>query len=483
MRRVLGYARVSSEEQARGSSLTDQQDAIRAYASGKRLDVTRFYVEAESAVHEKFERREQIQALLRDVRKGDLVLCDKLDRWSRDPEFTYRSVREILAAGASFYAVGDAIDASTPEGDTALGFRILFAREEHKRIKQRMVGTRNLLREKGYYVEGTPPFGYRRPHARGYRGVEKNVLVVVPEEAAIVKQAFALYVGGLSMSKVGEVIGRPLYFVKRILDRRTYLGEIKTSKGWIRGGHEPIIDAQTFARTRKRAEERRLGGARPRGTPAQTDGWILRDVARCGRCEARMAAAYAGPLEARRYYYRCSHRCRSRGTKATNGTYIPVESVEGPAAVLVSRRLTQIRAELSRAPAKPAPTRDLDAARAKLQRKRERFQEAYADETMTREELRAAMVRLDEERLRLDAEEEAARAPQPLSTRAERRAALACVADLKASWNDAEGPRMRQIVNLLAIDVALQPGEEPAIRWRPTGELDFEAIAAALAGE
>jgi site-specific DNA recombinase len=151
-RRVLGYARVSSEEQARGTSLQDQQDAIRTYAAARKLKVDRFYVEAESAVHEKIERREQIQSLLRDVRKGDLVLCDKLDRWSRDPEFTYRSVRELLAAGASFYAVGDAIDASTPEGDTALGFRILFAREEHKRIKQRMVGTRQLLRDRGYYV-------------------------------------------------------------------------------------------------------------------------------------------------------------------------------------------------------------------------------------------------------------------------------------------------------------------------------------------
>src|SRR5690242_9805871 len=101
-RRVLGYARVSSREQALGSSLQDQQEAIRAYTSARGLIVTRFYVEAESAVHEKIERREQMQALMRDVRPGDLVLCDKLDRWSRDPEFTYGSVRKILSCGASF---------------------------------------------------------------------------------------------------------------------------------------------------------------------------------------------------------------------------------------------------------------------------------------------------------------------------------------------------------------------------------------------
>ena len=51
-----------------------------------------------------------------------------------------------------------------------LGFRILFAREEHKRIRQCMVGTRQLLRDRGYYVEGLPPFGYCFRGCRPLRG-------------------------------------------------------------------------------------------------------------------------------------------------------------------------------------------------------------------------------------------------------------------------------------------------------------------------
>src|ERR1019366_4324321 len=176
IRRVLGYARVSSELQGQGSSLRDQQDMITAYARVQRLPAPRFFVESESAIHETNEHREQVRALMADVKAGDLVVCDKIDRWSRDPEFTYRSIREILAAGASFYAVGDQCDPSTSEGDTMLNFRVLFAKEEHKRIKARMVGTRKTLRDQGYYVEGLPPFGYRRAKPRGYKGVEKNVL-------------------------------------------------------------------------------------------------------------------------------------------------------------------------------------------------------------------------------------------------------------------------------------------------------------------
>jgi site-specific DNA recombinase len=480
MRRVLGYARVSSEEQAKGSSLQDQQDAIRAYASARKLTVTRFYVEAESAVHEKIERRAQVRALLKDVRKGDLVLVDKIDRWSRDPEFTYRSVRELLAAGANLYAVGDAIDASTPEGDTALGFRILFAREEHKRIKQRLVGTRRLLRERGYYADGQPPFGYRRPPANKGDRLAKNVLVVVPEEADVVRRVFDLYVRGRSFAQVAAEFGLTLFHTSKILKRRTYLGEVRTPSGeWIKGHHEPIVTSRTFEAARKRIEEARLGGPRARSGDVGTSDWIARDVAHCGRCGARMSAVYGPKRPNRRFYYRCSQRCKAR--KATACRHIAHAAVEEAVAVLVGRRLGEMRAELARAPAaEERPTTDIESRRAKLQRKRERYQEQYADEMMTREELRAAMVRLDEERLRLDAEEEASKAPAPLATRAERRAALGYLRELKGVWSDAAGRVRRQIVNHLAIEVAVMPDEEPVVRWRPVEEIDLEFVVSTL---
>lgn len=123
VRRVIGYARVSSKEQALGTSLTDQQNSIKAYAKGRGLKVDRIYVEAESAVREKLEHRDQMQALVRDVREGDLVVCAKLDRWSRDPEFSHKSVREILAKGAHMFFVDEACDPSTDQGDSMLNFR------------------------------------------------------------------------------------------------------------------------------------------------------------------------------------------------------------------------------------------------------------------------------------------------------------------------------------------------------------------------
>src|ERR1017187_8292478 len=49
----LGYARVSSELQGQGSSLRDQQAVIALYAKAQGLPTPTFYVESESAIHER----------------------------------------------------------------------------------------------------------------------------------------------------------------------------------------------------------------------------------------------------------------------------------------------------------------------------------------------------------------------------------------------------------------------------------------------
>jgi DNA invertase Pin-like site-specific DNA recombinase len=451
--------------------LGDQDAAIRRHVKDKHgTNVTRMFTEAESSVREKFEAREQIQALMREVRKGDLVIVDKVDRWSRDPEFSYRSVREILAAGASFYAVGDACDPSTPEGDTMLNFRILFAREEHKRIKQRMVGTRKLLRDRGYYVEGLPPYGYRRAHPKGYKGAEKNILVVHESEAKRVRRAFELCIQGQSLREIAGELGLKMGRVNDMVRNRAYLGEMRNTAGeWIHGKHPAILDAGTFARAQTAVVGRRHG-PRPGEATTGTSDWILRDVVRCAICGGRASAAYGGGKGAdRKEYYRCFRRCSSR--------YVPVRAAEAEAEPLIVARLEELREELAREP-KPerkAPAPNMEERRAKLRRRRERYLEAFADENMTREELRAAMAKLDGERLRLDGEEQSAKKASPLAGTAARRSMLRKVGVIRKAWGNATPEERRAIVAHLVHEARLAAGEPCTFVWRSAEELAEDA--------
>jgi DNA invertase Pin-like site-specific DNA recombinase len=480
--RVVGYARVSSEEQARGTSLRDQQDAIERNAGARGLTVARVYVEAESAVHEKIERREQIRALLTDVQEGDLVLCDKLDRWSRDPEFTYTSIRQILERGAAFYAVSEQCDPSTKDGDTMLGFRILVAHEEHKRIKERTVGARKRLRDRGYYVEGLPPFGYRRRLPRGKRGLDKNILEVVPEQAALVVEAYRRCADGESIGDVRawlvRATGRLTWDKKSIghmLRNRVYLGEVADSRGaWIDGQHEAILDAGLFTRAQAGLAGRKLGG--PKATDSsRTASWLVRGLAVCGACGARMGSSYGGGPRtgAREYtfYLRCLRRC---GVK-----YVPVLEADAQVAAAVVARLESMTAELAAEPGRALPEPvlvDFVARRNALARKRERYLEAFADGHMSRDELRSALGRLDADRTGLDAKETAADVASPERRRALRRSVLAIAGKVREAWGDATQSQRRQMLGILATAVRLQRGAPPIVEWRTLNELAARTV-------
>ena len=472
-RRAIGYARVSSAEQALGSSLEDQQASIAAYAKARGLKVAQFFVESESGGRDKIERREQMQALLREARRGDLVLVDKLDRWSRDPEFTYRSVRELLERGASMFFVAEGIDPSTRDGDTHLNFRILFAREEHKRIRERTVGTRNLLRDRGFYVEGRTPFGYRRAHPKGFKGVEKNVLVVVPEEAALVRRMFRLAALGWSLARIANELELDKSRIHKSLRSRHYLGELRNARGeWMKGSHQALVAPDTFARANDLLRDRKLGGPRAKGQKAETWNWILRDVARCARCGAKMGAAYAGPKDARRYYYRCIHKCRSLGNRANNNAFVPVQKVESEFSELVLKQLQDLKVELARGPEpeRIAKTPDFDGKRDALERRRARHIEAHAEGVITLSDLRAQLEKLDAERLKLNAAEAALGASARAADPSVRRDALIQLRALEHSWKQTDEPNKREIVAQLVRDVRISTDVlEP--NWRAIDEL------------
>ncbi len=477
VQRVVGYARVSSEEQAKGTSLQDQQNALRAYAKARGLDVERFYVESESAVYEKIERRDQIRALLSDLRAGDLVLCDKIDRWSRDPIFTLQSVKDILAAGASFYAVADACDPSTRDGDSMLGFRAIMAKEEHKRIRERTVGTRKILRDQGYYVEGLPPLGYRRPKG-GKDRLSKNVLEIVPADAELVRDLYSRCIRGESIGDIQRYLttarrGRTWdkKLINTILRNRTYRGEVKATDGtWIKGQHEPIVTAALHQKAGAALKSRQKGGAKLQAT-SHTRTWLLREVAVCAACGAKISASYGAPKSGSgakySYYYSCSAKCGAR--------YIPVEPTDEAASTLITERLVELREHLARESEAPQRTKALDfkAARERLQARRARLFDAYSDPDvgMTKADLRAAVSELDAKLGDLAVKEADAARVDPLSLPAVRRDTLKHVEQVAKAWRGLAAEGRRAVVRELVHEVRLAREAPPKFKWKSAEEI------------
>lgn len=103
---LVGYARVSSE----GQSLEVQIAALENAGVQKR------HLYAEKASGVKREGRDQLDHLLRSLRKGDCVVITRLDRLARSTRDLLTIAKQVEEVGADLVALEQPINTASPEG-------------------------------------------------------------------------------------------------------------------------------------------------------------------------------------------------------------------------------------------------------------------------------------------------------------------------------------------------------------------------------
>jgi DNA invertase Pin-like site-specific DNA recombinase len=473
--RVLGYVRVSGREQgASGTSLDFQREEIERHCKLNGYPAPQIRIEVESAGAEKIDKRVVLRELMADVRPGDLVIVAKQDRWSRHTLFFLSSTQEIVDKGASFFSIAERFDPQTHEGKFAATIMAAVAEQERARIYDRTVGTRKLLRDQGMYVEGLPPFGYRRAPK------PQRILLVNEPNASFVRALYERCAEGQALRELTEwaQVERPdrkwsRSSVRDILRTRTYLGEVKTSTGaWVKS-HEPIVSRATWQSAQDQLTARRL---RPPGRygswEAKTVTWLARGLATCAECGSRMGPAY-GKKSSDVSYYACAMRLRGDPCHAR---YVRVPDADAELAEMVLTRLRQLREALAKEPdgrvaRKARPTRDFAGERLRIARSRERAIEFATDGAINREELRARLTKLDAELGRLEVEAAKAAREIDMQAPAARRAMLASVDVLDAVWSKATPQERREVLRSLTREIVLEAGKSPRVTWKSLGEL------------
>lgn len=253
--KVILYIRVSTHEQAiEGYSVKEQTERLKAYAAAMGWTVVRICTDpgyTGSDTH-----RPGLRELLKDVRNGlaDKVVVYKLDRLSRSQKDTlYLIEDEFLANDTDFVSMCENFDTATPFGRAMIGILAVFAQLEREQIKERMTMGREARAKNGYYSGG-----YRILTGYDY---ENGLLKVNEYEAMLVKQIFEMFNAGTPIKTIADTFNeRGLYrenhewddtTVRRLLDNRHYIGEVKYAKKWYPGRHNPIIDKKTFDKAQK----------------------------------------------------------------------------------------------------------------------------------------------------------------------------------------------------------------------------------------
>ncbi|QCR33578.1 recombinase family protein [Lysinibacillus sp. SGAir0095] len=146
MTRLIGYARVSTEDQ----NLEMQQIAIEEYADEKKYELV-MYLEKISSRKE----RQELQNAIKAATKGDIFVVYKLDRLARSTKELYQLTEELKTKGVEFVSINDSFDTTTPTGKAMFGMLAVFAEFERDIIQQRTKAGLEAARKRGK-VGGRP---------------------------------------------------------------------------------------------------------------------------------------------------------------------------------------------------------------------------------------------------------------------------------------------------------------------------------------
>lgn len=301
---VVGYARVSTENQLENYSIEEQTERLKAYCAAKGWSLRKLYVDGGFSGGNT--NRPALQQMLVAIRQGgiDAVVVYKLDRLSRSQKDTLTLIEdELLAHGTDFVSINENFDTSTPFGRAMIGILSVFAQLEKDQITERFTMGRIGRSKAGYYHGGShPPTGY------DYRG---GLLVVNEYEAIQIREIFSRFISGKSVNSISRYLsGR--YTTKwtpakvlAALRNTVYVGKVHFRKVDYDGIHQPLVSVeefQTAARLLDSASERELKKTSVQKNPFRA-GFLLSGLVYCGHCGARYSANHG--------YYKCYSRAKS----------------------------------------------------------------------------------------------------------------------------------------------------------------------------
>ena len=265
IQRVAVYCRVSSANGAQLHSLAAQVSYLTKYVMcrfGMQLEYIYLDVESGSSTT----GREEFKRMMDDAKNGafDLIITKSISRFGRNTEDILTATRELSAHGVYVLFEEQSLNSRSPESELYISLYGSQAQAENLSLSENIKwGIRRKIENGSSPIYDRPCYGYR---------ADENELIAVPEEAAIVRRIFAMYLYGMSILKIkaeleAEGITSPTgksswskRTIDMILSNKKYCGLSVVKAGGRSfecvNHHEPIISPEVFQRVQTAKSER-----------------------------------------------------------------------------------------------------------------------------------------------------------------------------------------------------------------------------------
>ena len=410
---AAAYVRVSTDDQMELSP-DSQMEKIREYAAKNGLLLLSEYIFHDDGISGRAaEKRPGFQQMIATAKDPshpfDVIIVWRFSRFARNQEESifYKSILRSKCT-VDVVSVSEPLIAG-PFG--SLIERIIEWMDEFYSVRLAEEVKRSMtVNAKNGSLQATPSFGYR---------VENRQLVIVPEEAEIIREIFRRFISGDAMFRIAKDLsargvrthrGNPFEnrTIDYILNNPVYLGKLRwTPTGRTRRNfknedsiiadalHEPIIDAETWDAAQARCAELKKSYKRYGKPSSERKHWLC-GVVRCSACGATLI--WASP-----HFMKCNNYAHGR---CTTTQHIAVEALE-------ESFLAQLQHDLTFAEsvacvvqaAKPAHSdQRLQQQRARIVSRIDRLRESYLDGVETLETYKAARQQMQAQLDALDAQ-------------------------------------------------------------------------------
>ena len=319
--RVVGYFRVSDEDQVDGFSLDAQRRAFHDFCAQKGWEVVGTYdEEGRSAWLESSAKRSSFRQMLEDARadKFDVVVTHTLDRFSRNLRVMLDAFHVFSQHNVTYVSITQDIDYSTPEGKLFMTMLGAFAQYFSDALSGH---TKKGMRERAMqgFFNGEPPFGYERCDETCIGIDETHTRCHIdPLAGPQVVELFEKYnTGSHSMRTLGNVLndrgfrtkGRRRsdgdlpgnsaqpneitgskftgWSVRDLLNNQFFIGKVLYRGEYFDGRHQPLISEELFNEVQERIKENRsrksVSVSRISKNPH-----MLASLLRCHRCGTKL---------------------------------------------------------------------------------------------------------------------------------------------------------------------------------------------------
>lgn len=324
-KRAVAYVRVSSVSKAQLHSYEFQEEYWRSkFAEDPKQELLTLYADRGISGCS-MNRRPQFLAMMQDARAGrfDVIHTKSVSRFARNTVELLQAVRELRDMGIEVVFEKEQISTLQPTSELFLTIAASIAENDLEVDSKRQKWSFQRRFESGWYTLGNGMYGYRMTC--------DNHVMIVPEEAEVVRWIYDMYLSGVGCPTIAATLNeagilnskgnpwRPNTILKLISNEK-YMGDAMMGKSvsidgrkcdnmdgqygerfYIENAHKGIVSKETFYR----AQEQRRRRANPKLVKQAHPSYPFTGVITCGCCGS---------------YYR--HKVNNPGKKWSNDIWV-----------------------------------------------------------------------------------------------------------------------------------------------------------------